>query len=138
MTTWISHARAAEVAGCSVNTIENHLAEFVHRPAQGSFPSLDLASVEAWAARRREQRAGQRPRSAPVDETAPDDGDVWLDSSAAALVLGCTPQYAIRLAANGRLDAVRRGRRWWFRRSGVEQRAAARAFKSAYVDGAPL
>ena len=58
----------------------------------------------------------------------PDDGDVWLKSTTAALVLGFSPQYLGRLAAQERIPAVRRGPHWWFRRRDVEQQAAARAF----------
>lgn len=65
-------------------------------------------------------------------EQPPTDGDVWLSSVTAALLLGWTPQYVTRLATHERIPAVRRGRRWWLRRRDVERCAAARAFTSQH------
>lgn len=131
VTTWVSHAAAAEAVGCSPRTIEAHLDEIRHRPHHGNRPGVDLDSALAWAATR-PARPERAPRPEPVDESPPDDGDVWLDTTTAGLVLGCTPVYVARLADQGRIPAVRRGRRWWLRRTDVEQRAAARAFAAAH------
>lgn len=64
--------------------------------------------------------------SPSVDE----QGEVWLDSATAALVLGCSAQYLGRLALAGRLPGRREGHGrtapWRFRRRDIEQRAAAR------------
>ncbi len=48
---WISHAEAAQLAGCATSTIEARVADgtIKHRPQQGLRPSLDRASVEQWA-----------------------------------------------------------------------------------------
>ena len=134
MTEWVSHAAAAELVGCSPSTIEAHLDEIDNRPRHGGRPSLDLASVEAFAARwrvrvaeeseRARRRADVIPRGQP-----PTDQDVWLDATTAALVIGRSEQWVTRLALAERLPATRGGsRRWWFRRHHVEQHAAALAF----------
>lgn len=128
MTEWVSHATAAELVGCSANTIEQHLDEIVHRPRKGGRPSLDRASVEEWGEAWRTTRTAMNPRREPADESAPNDGEVWLDATTAGLVLGCSSQYVNRLAVQERIPATRRGRRWWLRRWDVESYAAARAF----------
>lgn len=133
VTTWVSHAAAAELVGCSVHAIESHLDEIRHRPHHGGRPSIDLDSARAWADRWRPNKPPPRPpRPEPADESPPDDRDVWLDTTTAGIVLGCTPVYVARLADQGRIPAVRRGRRWWIRRIDVEQRAAARAFRATH------
>jgi hypothetical protein len=133
MIEWVSHAAAAELAGCSTSTIEQHLDEIAHRPRHGGRPSLDRKSVEAFAARRRkrlaeeEERARRRAAVIPRDQP-PTDDDVWLDAATAALVICCSEQWVTRLALAERLPATRGGsRRWWFRRSDVEQYSAAQA-----------
>lgn len=130
MTEWVSHAAAAELVGCATSTIERHLDEIAHRDRRGGRPCLDRESVvrwgDAWRAARTPLRlpAGREP----VDESAPDDGQVWLDPTTAGLLLSYTPQYVTRLALDERIPAVRRGRRWWLRRRDVETYSAARAF----------
>ena len=68
-----------------------------------------------------------------VDE----EGEVWLDSATAALLLGFSAQYRGSLAIAERVPG-RRERpdshtaRWWFRRRDIEQIAAARAQMSAH------
>jgi hypothetical protein len=133
MTEWVSHAAAADIVGCSTSTIELHLDEIAHRPRHGGRPSLDLESVEAFAARWRNRLAEEEARARGRIEVIPRDqppteSDVWLDARTAALVIGCSEQWVTRLALAERLPATRGGsRRWWFRRIDVEQCAAARA-----------
>ncbi|MBA2953440.1 helix-turn-helix domain-containing protein [Nocardioides sp. MAH-18] len=136
MTTWISQAAAAEIVGCNATTIEHAVAvgRIAHRPRRGPRPSLDRASVEAFAktwqaeqARRAERRAA-RPARDPEPTGPPPTDDVWLDSPTTAALLGWTPTYVARLADHDRLPGIRHGRRWWFRRADVERYAAARAF----------
>jgi hypothetical protein len=114
MTEWVSHAAAAELVGCSTSTIEQHLDEIAHRPRRGGRPSLDRESVEVFAARWRkglaekEVRGRSRAEATPRNQP-PTDGDVWLDATTAALVIGCTVQWVTRLALAERLPATRGG-----------------------------
>lgn len=135
VTTWISHAAAAELVGCNVTTIERSAdaGRIVHRERYGNRPSLDLASVERFAVQWSEQQAerARRPRAEhrePQPTGPPDDGCVWLDIGTVGTILGWTSQYVARLASDERIPATRRGRRWWLRREDVERYAAAQAF----------
>lgn len=134
---WITLAEASALIGCSRHTVERYVGSGQIRrryPRARRTPTLDRASVESFAAwwqergremeqRRREQRS---QRLGP-----PQDGEVWLDSATAALVLGYSPQYLGRLALAERVPGYREGlgrpSRWWFRRRDIEQLAAARA-----------
>ena len=64
-----------------------------------------------------------RPTNAP-----PDDGQVWVTTKTAALVLGLTPNGVGARIRAGTLPAVLRGSRYWLRRVDVETAAAARVF----------
>jgi excisionase family DNA binding protein len=104
---------------------------------------LNRASVEEfatwWQARQAEgSRRQQAKWEARKSLAPPDDGHVWLSAETTACVLGFSRQYLCRLAVQGRIPAVRRGRRWWFRRVDVEIYAAARALgvESPPLDGA--
>lgn len=139
MTTWVSQARAADIAGCSSSTIENHLDEIAHRPRHGGRPSLDFDSVEAFAARwqlQQAEEAERAPRRAEAirRDQPPTDDEVWLDAATTALVIGCSEQWVTRLGLAERLPATRGGsRRWWFRRGDVECYAAARSFAAVFT-----
>jgi hypothetical protein len=76
----------------------------------------------------RERRKTERARRKPEPIGPPGD-QVWLDLPTVALMLGCSEQWVGRLANRERIPAVRRGRRWWFRRLDVEIYAAARALE---------
>ena len=134
---WVTHAEAAAIVGCGLSTIDRHQragAIARRHVADRKLPSLNRASVEAFAERwQRELAAKQRPKRAP-ESGPPDDGDVWLDALTASLVVGVSRQYLGRLAVQGRLPAaLDRGRRkWWFRRSHIEEYAAARALAARY------
>jgi len=73
-------------------------------------PSLEQASVEAWA---EEGRAAQVAAEARRTEretksvTPPDDGDVWLTSTTVALVLGISTTRVDQLARADRLPYTR-------------------------------
>lgn len=133
---WVTHAEAAAIVGCSRNTIDRaQAAGRIERrhPVGRKTPTLSRASVErfaeAWRAEQveRQQQGPTRSR----EYGPPKDGDVWLDTRTAALVIGCTPQHMARLARRGRIPASTNGdrKRFWFRRHHVEQYAAARALE---------
>ena len=65
----------------------------------------------------------------PLREGPPDRDHVWLDTVAAAVVLGVSANRVRQLIEAERIPATRHGRRWWLRRDLVEQCQAARAFK---------
>lgn len=136
-TKWITQAQAAEIVGCARQSIDRYVqAGHIARryPLGRKTPTLDRASVEEFAnwwkvhelEKQQRRQSGTRPPAGP-----PDDGDVWLDSVTASLVVGISPQYLGRLALAERLPAERdrRTKKWWFRRRDVEQFAAARAFQ---------
>lgn len=134
MTEWVTQAYAAELVGCSTKAVEYAVAHGAvrHRPHHGPRPTVDLASAVAWGEARKLAQAAaharRRSRPAPEPLGPPEDGDVWLDVATVGALLGCSAQYVGRLAQEGRLPAVRLGRRWWVRRPHAEQVAAARAF----------
>ena len=118
-----------------LHTIERHVSrrriERRH-PAGRKTPTLNHSSVEEftgwWRMQEREaQERRRRERGALARLGPPEDGEVWLLGTTAALVVGVSPQYLGRLALSGRLPAYREpsGRRWWFRRRDIEQYAAA-------------
>jgi hypothetical protein len=96
---------------------------------------LERTSVEEFAAwwvpmnAERERRKAERAPREPRLIGPPDDDQVWLDLPTVALMLKCSEQWIGRLAGRERIPAVRRGRRWWFRRVDVEIYAAARALE---------
>jgi hypothetical protein len=136
---WITSHQAAALVGCHRNTIDRHvgLGDIERRyPAGKKTPTLKRSSVEEFAewwraqeleAERRRQEQEAIPKPGP-----PDDGEVWLDSATAALVVGVSPQYLGRLALQERLPAARDARltKWWFRRRDIEQYAASRALRA--------
>lgn len=124
---WVSMAQAAEIAGCAETTIQAAVkrGEIEQRVAHRTTPSLSRRSVEQWREARVQRKLVREQRRRP--SAPPDDGNVWLDSRTAGLVLGIGASRVRQLAESERLPGVRRAGRWWFRRDHVEQVAAARA-----------
>lgn len=137
---WITWEEAADLTGCPRGTLYKYMraGHLQHRGKRVRRGALDRESVEQFAKRvqplleLREQqkraRLARRERRLAVSGP-PSTDDIWLKPSTAALVVGVSPQYLIRLAGEERVPAVRRGKRWWFRRHDVEQLAAVRAFE---------
>lgn len=140
---WVSWRVAVDILGCTREDIPRLVAQghLEQRPAHRTRPSLSLASVEAYAPRYAAERLeaqrlkveAERQKADSLLERAarnqpPPDGDVWLDVSTAALVLGLCPSRVLQLAHAELLPASLVGRRWWLRRRDVEQAAAVRAF----------
>jgi excisionase family DNA binding protein len=133
---WISWTEAAEIVGCARDLIPQLVAQghLEQRPAHRTTPSLCRTSVEAYAPVFAEQRAEARRHKAELQQArtershGPADGDVWLSVETSALVLGLSPSRVLQLVHAELLPATQIGRRWWLRRSDVEQVAAARAF----------
>ena len=128
---WVSLAEAGRIAGCAANTICHAVQRglIVQREVTTrALPSLDRVSVLRFAEAKAAERAA-KVVSRPVRPSGPpDDGHVWLDTSTTALLLGISRTRVGQLASSGRLPGTVRGGRRWFRRSHVEQIAAARAF----------
>ena len=132
---WVSHAAAAQLIGCSDASVPALVAEGLLEQRLGprGQASISRASAEeaarVWAERRegaavaREERRRARPTNA-----APDDGQVWLTTRAAALALGMPPGGVSTRIRVGTLPGVLRGNRYWLRRVDVETAAAARVF----------
>ena len=125
---------AAEIVGCGHGPVERMVRDGVieQRPGLRGVPSLRRASVEAAAgvwlrekkARDEARQAAQRGLTDP-----PDDGQVWVGSDVAALVIGITANRVRQLAKAGRLPATMCGSKLWLRRDHVEAVAAARRFQ---------
>jgi hypothetical protein len=102
-------------------------------------PSLRRDSVERFKSqhaaeqqlrdRKRAHVELQHSRQRALTEP-PDDGQVWLNALTAALLLGVTVGRVRQLARAERLPHQLRAGRYWFRRTDVEQAAAARAFRA--------
>jgi excisionase family DNA binding protein len=132
---WLSHVEAAEVVGCSPQTVliaaKSGRIDQRHMPR--GFPSLSRASVETFAAeqqqraREREQGAAQRPVSGP-----PDDHHTWLGSAETAQILGISRRRVDQLAKQESLPFVQVGRRRWFRRDHVDLVKHARRASKAW------
>ena len=130
---WITMQTAASIVGLSASTIWELARSGVieKRSAATRVPSLARASVEEYAARHRQAVARRRQKEAqhtPVATGPPEDGQVWLDVTTTALVLGLSAGRVRQLAQRGSLPFTEHGSRRWFVRSHVEQVAAARAF----------
>ena len=128
---WITAAQAATIVGCHRHTIDRHVADgrIARRYPRGrKTPSLSRESGEEFAVWWREKLADEEVRRLERRQRTgpPDDGDDWLTCPAAASVIDVSPQYLGRIAAQAHIPAVRRGGRWFFRRSDVEQVAARR------------
>lgn len=134
---WVSQAEAAALVGCSHARVPELVAEglLVQRPSPRGQASIGRASTVraalAWADRQaahevaRQERAAARPSNA-----APDDGQVWVTTATAALVMGMSRNGVGERIRAGTLPAVLRGNRYWMRRTDVETAAAARVFAS--------
>ncbi|WP_342748981.1 helix-turn-helix domain-containing protein [Nocardioides gansuensis] len=136
---WMSWQEAADLIGCSRHAVAKLLAAgHLNRRQVNRAVSLSPASVEAAArVHAEQQKAADQARAADRlakehalrERTAPpDDGEVWLDVTTAALLLGVTANSVRQRIRHGRVPATRRGRRFWLRRVDVEQASAAAAF----------
>ncbi|PVG80763.1 hypothetical protein DDE18_21160 [Nocardioides gansuensis] len=131
----MSWREAADLIGCTRHAIAQLIEQgHLHQRQVNRAASLSRASVEAATHHYATQldKAAQARASREQEHlertTPPDDGEVWLDVTTAALVLGVTPNAVRQRINNERLPATRRGRRWWLRRVDVERASAAAAF----------
>lgn len=140
---WITYTEAANIVGCARGTITKAVArgDITHRTAPnrdvGGPASLDRDSVQAFARQwTRSTEETQREAAQRLEAQAaraalwqpPKDGQVWLDVTTTAIVLALSDSRVKQFAAEDRIPHRRQGRRLWFRRSDVEQMAAARSF----------
>ncbi|MEP9385583.1 helix-turn-helix domain-containing protein [Nocardioides sp. KR10-350] len=145
---WVSYLEAARIVGCSPGAIATGVkrGEIAHRQAsrgpRGGRASLDIESVYAFRDARtaRIQAAKARTEERLARTRPPDDGDVWVSTEVAALILRLSPSRVRQLAQADRLPCERVGRLLWFRRSDVERISSARSFtalmKAARADAA--
>lgn len=132
---WVSWVEAAAILGCSPGTVRALVASgrLSTRPRRGPRPSVEASSVQAlavrdaWRARRRRARRKRRRRRG----AQPDNDAVWLGAVTAGLVMGVSTERVRQRARAGTLPVVVYGGRMWFRRTHVEQAAAARTFVHA-------
>lgn len=132
---WISTVEAAKIIGCSVSTIRRAVANgsIEQRHHNYSRPSLCRVSVAAFSlaeeGRSRLDAALAYGRAPVADRWGPPrgvEGDPWLSTATAAVILGCSPSRVRQLCLAERLPATRHHLRWWLRRSHVEIAAASR------------
>jgi excisionase family DNA binding protein len=134
---WVSQAGAAAIVGCSHARVPHLVAEglLVQRPGPRVQASISRASAEqaaqVWSDRLKVAKAARDERVATRrSNAAPKDGQVWMTTATAALVLGMSRNGVGERIRAGTLPAVLRGNRYWLRRTDVETAAAARAFAS--------
>lgn len=132
---WVSQADAAEIVGCSHGRVPELIEEglLVQRTGPRWRASISresaVSAADVWSQRlhaaqaEREERLRTRPTNA-----APDDGQVWVTTSTAALALGLTRNAVGERIRAGTLPATLRGNRYWLRRDDVEA-AAGPAFR---------
>jgi len=137
---WVSILDAARIVDTSASAIaraaQTGLIE--QRDVDRWLPSLRRQSVDRFRSQhaaeeqrrdRERARAGAERRRRRAQNGPPDDGQVWLDALTAGLVLGVSVGRVRQLARASRLPHELRAGRYWFRRTDVEQVAAARAFR---------
>ena len=134
---WISFAKAAEIIGCSVGTVQKFARQgrFV-RPGRDELrgkPSLGLESVlevrEQYLAEQVErERRRQRRTVGP-----PDQDHRWLRSTEVAEVLGISRSRVDQLVRDGRIPFTTNGKLRWYRGEDVTVLRKSRAFR-AMVD----
>ena len=134
---WVSAQEAADLTGLNIDTIKRaaRRGDIERRLHNHARPSINRASALAYAKRRRRRRqalarqAAARAERKLSRDQPPQDGDVWLSVTEAALVLGMTPSSVRKRLTAERLPGVQSpAGRWWLRRSHVEIAAAADAF----------
>ncbi|PVG82137.1 hypothetical protein DDE18_15795 [Nocardioides gansuensis] len=145
---WMSWQEAADLIGCSRHVVAKLLeAGHLHQRQVNRTASLSRASVEAAARVYAEQQAAAAQARAArqlakeqalLERTAPpENGEVWIDVTTAALLLGVTAHAVRQRIRHGRFPASRRGGPLWVRRADVEQASAVTAFH-AKVDAVGL
>jgi predicted site-specific integrase-resolvase len=130
---WITRRRAAEILGCSTNTVDRLIEHGALTP-RTDVPrldgSLDQEEVASLAARRYEEREAvtrarqerERRKSAP-----PDDEHQWLTASQASRVLGMSPMGVYKRVHRGTIPYTDHRGRHWFRQDHMELMRNARA-----------
>lgn len=134
---WVSAQEASDLTGLHIDTIKRaaRRGDIERRQHNHARPSISRASALGYAKRRRRRRQTLARRAAArverkiAREQPPQDGDVWLSVTEAALVLGMTPSNVRKRLMAERLPGVQSPTgRWWLRRGHAEQAAAARTF----------
>jgi hypothetical protein len=129
---WITYRQAAKILGVTHTTIGAMVKDgriSRRKLAASYYPSINAPSVRAHAAEREADRRvrDQRQRELEQRRQPPNDGEVWLSASAAA-VLGISRSRLWQRARAGRTPFTWKDSRMWFRRSDIETRAAVVAF----------
>lgn len=136
-TRWVSYVGAAAIIGRSRETVRAMVrAGRLEQRHAGTtaVASISRASAERVAAELAAAAAERATtRSRRPDEAAPDDDHEWVGPAAAGELLGVTADMVRRMAREEKVPAVRRGRRWWFRRDQLSVVANARAARGFQV-----
>jgi len=146
-TAWLSYHGAAQLVGCTQPTIAHHVAtgQIAQRKVARQLPSLRRDSVEAfaswWADRQRQRQEKREHRADPINDASqlrwPDEIDVWLSTTEVAIMFGITTAAVRQAAAKDRLPVTRKDGRLWFRRTHIEQIAAARSAPERLIVARP-
>ena len=128
----MTHREAAQLLGVHVSLVPKMLRRG-DLTSRGESPSLSRAEVVQLAAARAAAAAERERRRAtpePVGPLPPDEENVWLPTSAAAVVLGCTEIALTGRATRGQVPCTVHGGRRWFRLDLLELLLRARAARS--------
>jgi excisionase family DNA binding protein len=141
---WVSYIRAAQIVGCSETAILHAVqrGDIKRRKVESNAqPALSRSSVDRfageWAVRQAERECRRTQREAKKSGP-PEDGQVWLTSATAALVLGITTSRLRQLAQKERVPFTQTGGRRWYRRDHLEQLSGARCLSRLVSEGRVL
>jgi hypothetical protein len=115
MSEWITAREAAEILGVHMSNIPK-LARRGELTRRATRPVILRADVEALRDRRAEAKSGV----GATTPQPPDDDHHWLDSDAAATMMGVGRVAVNARARRGRLPSEKHDGRRWFRRDHLE------------------
>lgn len=128
---WVSYIAASRILQVSPSTVRNMVlrGELKHRNGPRWIPSIHRGSAEELAYRRREDAAAieKARHERELLKKPPQDGQVWLNVSTTAALLGVTPTRVTQMIRREQMPATRVGHRWWILRQHAEIIAAARS-----------
>lgn len=113
---WLTRAQAADLAGCPESTIQHHIRTGRIQRRTDRRPSLNRASVEAFATWWRDETTGRDQRRADraVRRIVPPEPEGWIQTRDAATRLGyADADHIVYLIRQGRLEGRKVGSRWW-------------------------
>jgi hypothetical protein len=129
---WITRRRAAEIIGCSTNTVDRfiHVGELhpcaATQPRAGSLDQDEVAALAARRAIKREAATRTRQERDRRKPKPPDGEHQWLTPSQAARVVGMSTMGVYKRVQRGTIPYTDHRGRHWLRADHMELLANAR------------